>query len=212
MTGPLIDPPTERRRATVDFEGLYRADPDPWEVGSSWYERRKLALVLACLRRERYAQAWDAGCGTGHLTAALAPRCDRVLATDAAAAAVRISRARTADWPGVTCTVTALPDAPPGDDVRPDLVVLSEVLYYLDARQRQATYDLLSALTHADADVVGVHWGLLADGYRQPGARTQRELGDALAERGWTRVVTHTDEEFLVGVWSRALPERVGRP
>lgn len=199
-----------RHRAALDFEGIYRADPDPWEVGTSWYERRKIALVLGCLRRERYAVCWDAGCGTGHLTAALAPRCDAVLATDVAPEAVRLTAARTAEWPGVRCAVSALPAAP-APDVRPDLVLLSEVLYYLEAADRQATYDLVTDLTCPDADVVGVHWRAQAEGYRQPGARTQRELGDALAERGWTRVVTLTDEEFLVGVWSRDLPDCVGR-
>lgn len=207
----MTDPAPGRARAALDFERLYVADPDPWEVGTSWYERRKIALVLGCLRRERYAQAWDAGCGTGHLTVGLAGRCERVLATDASTEAVRITRARVAEWPGVGCVRSALPAAPTAD-VRPDLIVLSEVLYYLDADDRRATYDLVTAIATPDADVVGVHWGLRSDGYRQTGARTQRELGDALAERGWTRVVTHTDEEFLVGVWSRALPEWVGRP
>lgn len=196
-------------RSPLDFQSLYLADPDPWAVGTSWYERRKIALALACLRRERYAQAWDAGCGTGHLTAALARRCDRVLASDSTAAAVRLAQDRTADAPGVTCLLAALPAPPPGD-IRPDLVVLSEVLYYLDAADRRATYDVVDRVTTPDADVVGVHWVLADDGYRQTGARTQRELGDALAERGWTRVVTHTDEEFLIGVWSRAVPEAVG--
>lgn len=207
----MTDHASGHARAALDFDTLYLADPDPWEVGSSWYERRKIAMVLACLRRERYAQAWDAGCGTGHLTVGLAGRCARVLATDAAAEAVRITRARAVEWPEVTCAISALPEAPPAE-VRPDLVVLSEVLYYLDRADREATYDLVTARATPDADVVGVHWGLRSDGYLQTGARTQRELGDALAERGWTRVVTHTDEEFLIGVWSRALPERVGRP
>lgn len=30
-----------------DFEALYAADPDPWHVRDSWYERRKEAVVLA---------------------------------------------------------------------------------------------------------------------------------------------------------------------
>ncbi len=32
-----------------DFEALYVRDPDPWQVGSSWYEQRKLSIVLASL-------------------------------------------------------------------------------------------------------------------------------------------------------------------
>ena len=32
-----------------DFEALYRRDADPWRVASSFYEQRKLDLVLAVL-------------------------------------------------------------------------------------------------------------------------------------------------------------------
>jgi len=32
-----------------DFESMYRADSDPWQVQTSWYERRKLAVLLASL-------------------------------------------------------------------------------------------------------------------------------------------------------------------
>ena len=42
-----------------DFDAMYDADPDPWEVETSWYERRKLAVHLASLPRERYATAWE---------------------------------------------------------------------------------------------------------------------------------------------------------
>ena len=66
-----------------DFDAMYAADPDPWDVGGSSYEVRKRAVVLACLRRARYATAWDPACGTGHLTADVAARCDRRLHLDA---------------------------------------------------------------------------------------------------------------------------------
>ena len=45
-----------------------------------------------CSRRERYASAFEPGCSIGVLTAQLAPRCDRLLACDVAAAAVESAR------------------------------------------------------------------------------------------------------------------------
>ena len=36
-----------------DFDAMYDADPDPWEVETSWYERRKLAVLLHRLWRTR---------------------------------------------------------------------------------------------------------------------------------------------------------------
>jgi hypothetical protein len=41
-----------------DFEAMYRRDEDPWRVETSWYERRKLAVLLASLPRERYRRGW----------------------------------------------------------------------------------------------------------------------------------------------------------
>ncbi|WP_116112121.1 SAM-dependent methyltransferase [Austwickia chelonae] len=194
----------------VDFDALYTGDPDPWEVGSSWYEQRKIDVVLACLRRPRYRRAWDAGCGTGHLAARLADRCDQVNATDVSPVAAALAAARTAGTPQVTCGVSALPDRPQITEPL-DLIVLSEVLYYLDEDDRCATYDLVDRLAAQDADVIGVHWWPQAEDYRVPGVQAHRELGEALTSRGWTRVVTHTDEEFLAAVWSRSLPAQVGR-
>ena len=65
-----------------DFETLYRANHEPWRVGSSLYEQRKLEIVLACMSRPCYRLAWDPARGTGHLAVRLAERCDRVLASD----------------------------------------------------------------------------------------------------------------------------------
>ena len=65
-------PATSAGPVIPDFDALYRADPDPWEVGSSWYERRKLSVLLASLPRQHYAVAWEPGCGPGLTTTALA--------------------------------------------------------------------------------------------------------------------------------------------
>ena len=80
-----------------DFDTLYRADPDPWQVASSFYEQRKRAVVLASLTRARYRSAWDPGCGTGELAVHLATRADSVLATDISGEAVRLTAARCAE-------------------------------------------------------------------------------------------------------------------
>ena len=36
-----------------DFEAMYQADHDPGHVETSWYERRKLAVLLGGLPEER---------------------------------------------------------------------------------------------------------------------------------------------------------------
>ena len=95
-----------------DFDRLYASDPDPWQVATSWYERRKIDIALACLRRPRYRFAWDAACGTGELAAMLAARCDAVLASDASDRACALTTARCAQVPGVRVEQGALPALP----------------------------------------------------------------------------------------------------
>lgn len=180
---------------TPDFDALYRADPDPFEVGSRWYERRKIAVVLASLSRPEYSAGWDAAAGTGHLARGLAARCRRVLATDASAVAVQAQAA--ADLPAnVTLRQSALPELP--DEARAaDLVVVSEVLYYLPDRDRAATLQMLAGL---EAEIVAVHWRHHPEDTYLSGAETTRELHSVLTEAGFTRAVAHEDTDFVLSV------------
>lgn len=120
-----------RRTASIEpgyFDALYAADPDPWRFASSAYEAGKYAATLAALPPRRFADALEAGCSIGVLTRQLARRCDRLLALDVAEAALATARAAN---PGVRFERRRIPQEWP--DGRFDLIVLSEVLYYLDA-------------------------------------------------------------------------------
>ena len=184
-----------------DFDAYYRANPDPWDVGTSAYERRKRAVVLACLRRERYGLAWDPACGTGHLTADLASRCDRVVASDASATASRIAAERCAGL-AVQVDHRALPEAP-AVDVRADLVVLSEVFYYLPDTVRAATLALVDARAARTAEVVAVHWDGAPDDAWLSGPAAQLEVVSQLAARGWVHRIHHDDDGFLLDTLTR---------
>ena len=70
---PTASAPRER------FAALYRdGSGDPWSTRTSWYERRKLAVLAASLPAPRYEHAAEPGCGTGELTRLLGARCDAV--------------------------------------------------------------------------------------------------------------------------------------
>ena len=196
--------------STPDFDRMYADDPDPWQVATSWYERRKIAIVLASLRRPHYGYAWDAGCGTGELAAGLAGRADAVLATDASGEAVALATTRLAEFDHVRLARSPLPARQEALDRAPDLVVVSEVLYYLDADDRAATYALVDDVAAPDADLVLVNWGPHPDDAHVSGLEAFNEASEALAARGWGRVVTHSDAEFLLGVFSRDVPGDVG--
>ena len=184
-----------------DFDAMYSRDPDPWDVGTSAYERRKRAVVLACLRSPRYASAWDPACGTGHLTADLARRCDRVVASDASATAAALARERCAGL-DVSVSHRALPD-PPDDGCVPDLVTLSEVFYYLSDEVRTATVALVDRRAAPDAEVVCVHWDGAPNDAWLSGRGAQTELVSQLVARGWTHRIHHEDEGFLLDTVTR---------
>ena len=195
-----------------DFEEMYTADPDPWEVATSWYERRKTQVLLACLRRQPYGTVWDVGCGTGDLTALLAARSDRVVATDATERACELTRTRCATESGVVVERSALPLPPEALRGRPaDLVVLSEVLYYLPEADRHAAADTLAAACAPEGDIVAVHWSATTEGASVSGIGAHRDLDRALIERGWWRLVAHRDVEFTLTLWSRDMPATIGR-
>ncbi len=183
----------------IDFEALYRRDDDPFEVGSSWYERRKEDVLVASLSRRHYDLAWDGACGTGHLARRLAGRCDEVVATDASPTAVALSASCTRDLPGVRCRVSALPEVP--DEVRgADLTVAAEVLYYLPGPERAAS---IEALARQHGELVSVHWRHHPDDAHLSGADVTDELHDALTAGAWSRVVRHEDTDFVLAAWRR---------
>ena len=185
-----------------DFDAYYRADPDPWDVGGSVFEQRKRSVVVACLRRARYARAWDPACGTGHLTADVAARCDRLLASDASATAAGLAAERCADLP-VSVSHRALPEDPADETFTPELVVLSEVFYYLSDTVRAATVALVDRVAAPDAEVVCVHWDGAPDDAWLSGRGGQTELVTQLVAGGWTHRVHHEDDGFVLDTVTR---------
>jgi hypothetical protein len=183
----------------ADFDALYRRDPDPFGVASSWYERRKEQILLAGLTRSHYRLAWDCATGTGHLARRLAERCDQVLATDASEAAVELAGSETSGARGVRCAVSALPDVP-AECRAADLTVVAEVLYYLPGPARSAA---IGALVDQSGELVAVHWRHHPHDAHLSGAAVTDELGAALTRRGWTAVVRHEDVDFVLAAWCR---------
>jgi SAM-dependent methyltransferase len=187
-----------------DFDTLYRADPDPWQVASSFYERRKRAVLLASLTRATYASAWDPGCGTGELAAQLANRADAVLATDTSAEAVRLTAARCAELPRVAAERIRQPGLPGPGDLGFDLIVVAEFAYYLTAPDRAEMWRTISAAAAEDAEIVVIHWRHDPHDAHLSGFDVNAEAVRALtSEPGWRPVVHHDDQDFVLDVLRR---------
>jgi 2-polyprenyl-3-methyl-5-hydroxy-6-metoxy-1,4-benzoquinol methylase len=180
------------------FDELYAGDDDPWGFERRWYERRKYALTLAALSRERYASAFEPGCSVGVLTAALADRCDRLLAVDAAAAPVATARARLADRPHVRVEQRAVPAHWPAG--RFDLVVLSEVGYYLDPADLALLVTAAAESLDPGGDLVAVHWRYPVDDYPLRGDAVHAALA---ARPELARTCRHVEADFLLEVYAR---------
>jgi len=138
------------------FDAAYAADPDPWNFAASPYERDKYAATLDALPRPRYAAALEVGCSIGVLTASLAPRCDALVALDVAEAALDQARARCRHLPGLRFARAQVPGEWP--EGRFDLILLSEVVYYLDAGDVAGLAARTRAGLRPGGDVVLVHW------------------------------------------------------
>ncbi len=111
------------------FDALYRSDRDPWGFETSPYEAAKYATTVQALGGRRFARALEIGCSIGVLTCALAKQCDTLLGLDISAAPLVTARARCANLPNASFRQAAIPqDWPEGCF---DLIVLSEVLYFL---------------------------------------------------------------------------------
>lgn len=183
------------------FLDMYAADPDPWGFGSRWYEQRKYALTLAALPRPRYRRVFEPGCSIGILTARLAARADHVDACDIVPAALARTRARV-DEQGVGDRVDTFTWSmrDPWPDARYDLVVISEVLYYLDTDD--ATAFMLQVVEHLDADghVLVVHWQTPVPDYPLSGAQAQ---DIASTTPGLSVLATYADDDVTLMVLAR---------
>ncbi|MBN8189760.1 MAG: methyltransferase domain-containing protein [Rhodobacteraceae bacterium] len=122
-------------RDASSFDRLYRDLGDPWDYETSSYETDKYDRCLRLLSRPRYARALEIGCSIGVMSAAIAARSGHLLGIDFAPTAV--ARARRRGIPNARFEVGSVPrDWPTGAW---DLIVLSEVLYYLDAQALERT-------------------------------------------------------------------------
>lgn len=145
--------------ADTALDDLHADQADPWGADSRWYEARKRALLLAALPRRRFRHGLELGSSTGALAADLAARCEDLLVIDASARAVSAARSRLAHLDGVRVEEMAVPSAWP---VAPaggfDLVVLSEVGYFLSPRGLDEVIELIRADLADDGVLVLCHW------------------------------------------------------
>lgn len=188
---------TDAAPSVADFEDFHARHDDPWGLESRWYERRKRALLVAALPRERFAAALELGCASGAVTRELAGRAASVVAVDASETALSRARAQGTP-PGVEYVRCVLPEEWPAG--RFDLIVLSELAYYWTPQQLARALDRIDACASEDAVLAVCHW--------RPRIDDAPLTGDAVhavtaARPGWRRLSRHREELFVLDVLGR---------
>jgi len=178
------------------FDSIYSANRDPWNFAMSPYERRKYEATLAALPRYRYVNAFEPGCSIGVLTEMLAPRCQRLLATDIVIGALLQAAERLKNFRHVRIEERAIPEEWPHGTF--DLIVLSEIAYYFDEASLRGLMSRVVDSTLVGAHIVGVHWRGETD-YPLTGDRVH----ELISETPGLAPTTHLLDEFVLDVWER---------
>lgn len=180
------------------LNSLYAGSADPWHLRGTWYEQRKLDLLMGCLLRQRYHSAFEPGCSIGEMTARLAGRCDSVLAADFHPDAVRSARLRVQAMANVRIEQLLLPEQwPTNTDF--DLIVISEIGYFFTATAWEQLCRKVAASAAPDATVLACHWRHNFAERTLPTVQLHAVLDKSVS---WPRRSYLRDEDFLIEVWS----------
>jgi hypothetical protein len=179
------------------FDELYRRSDDPWAMRERWYEARKRALTLAALPKPMYEAGFEPGCANGELSAALAPRCKTLLASDMNHQAVALATQRLRACANVRVEQRTMPqDWPPGEF---DLLVISELAYYLSPGDLETLITRALASLTRTGTLLACHWRHSVEAFGQTAQRVHATIG---ARPGLTRLARHIEADFLLDVWS----------
>jgi LmbE family N-acetylglucosaminyl deacetylase len=189
--------------ADTAFEDLHRDSPDPWGVDSRWYEQRKRDLTLAVLPRPSYERGLELGASTGALAAALATRCAELVAVEGSPAAAEAATTRLAPLPGARVERRTLPgDWPDGSF---DLVVVSEVGYFLSPADLDLLIARIELALAPGGDLVLCHWRHPIQGWPLDGPAVHARFSELVSV---PEIATYADRDVELSVFShRPTPE-----
>jgi LmbE family N-acetylglucosaminyl deacetylase/SAM-dependent methyltransferase len=190
---------------------LHADDADPWGADSRWYETRKRSLLLSALPRPTFRHGLEIGSSTGALAGDLATRCGDLLVVDASAQAVSAARSRLRHLDAVRVEEMVVPRqwlAPPPDGF--DLIVLSEIGYFLSPRDLDDLVEKIRASLATDGVLILCHWRHEVVGWPMDGPDVHR-LVTSTAVRPVVAEYRDRDFELLVLATQRELPDPQGR-
>jgi LmbE family N-acetylglucosaminyl deacetylase/SAM-dependent methyltransferase len=189
--------PVSGRRGAADAEGIFDAvhlgAADPWGYEDSWYEQRKRALTLAALPEPKYDAGLEVGCSIGTLSAGLAQRCGRFLAVDASSTAQLQAARRLAPFAGAEARHLTLPRQWPDGSF--DLIVVSEVGYYLTPPEVGELFGRIAAALAPGGTLLLCHWRHPISGWELDGDSVHALARDLLR---WPTAGLYRERDFVL--------------
>jgi LmbE family N-acetylglucosaminyl deacetylase/SAM-dependent methyltransferase len=177
------------------FDAVHSGNDDPWQYTTSWYEHRKRSLTLAALPGLNYTAGLEIGCSIGTLSVELAQRCTSFLAVDASSAALAHAARRLEHLPAARTRHLTVPQDWP--DGRFDLIVVSEVGYYLAPGELAELFARVEAALLPGGTLALCHWRHPISGWELDGdsvhAAARRQLG-------WADAGLYRERDFILEI------------
>ena len=138
------------------FDQIYQNDDDPWSFETSEYEKSKYQHTLKSLPAGHYSSGLEIGCSIGVLTEMLIPYLDSLIAIDLSEKALEVAKTRLAGNPNIEFRLAGIPNNFPEGNF--DLIVMSEVGYYLSLGDLKKTVGLIEKQLTKGGTLIIVHW------------------------------------------------------
>lgn len=147
------------------FEAMFQRDSDPWNYAGSPFEAFKRRVLIRACGTRIYGRGLELACANGETSRHLARRCLGLLAVDVSPTVIAAARGRVRDR-RVTFSVARLPAETPRGPF--DLIVASEILYYMSRSDMDALLHRLIAALAPGGRIVILHHTLGFDDAAQP--------------------------------------------
>lgn len=200
---PTDNPSSKNSLPTQYFDDVYNQNEDPWDFENSPYESSKYQATLAALTKKTYQQVFEIGCSIGVLTKMLAPKCVHLLAVEPADKAFQKAKKRVQDFPNVQVEKMLVPDDFPQEQF--DLILLSEVGYYLSKPDLEKLAELMIGHLLPGGQLLLVHWTPFVPDYPQTGDQVHEYFMDLCRQKKHLKhLKQQREEKFRLDLFEKA--------
>lgn len=182
------------------FKKVYDANDDPWNFETSEYEARKYNATIQALPKTKYKNALEIGCSIGVLTKMLAEKCENLLSTDVSQIALDKAIERCKNINNITFLKAKFPEDLAQEKF--DLVIVSEVAYYLSNEDWQIAMNKFLKIIPVNGHILLCHWLPEVHDYPQTGDQVHNSFAKFM-DRKMKNVFNTREENYRIDVWEK---------